>query len=157
MVSMVNTAELLKQGFRPYRKTTLTYAKQMQGNFTVRLENGDVIYGHTGDYACVSPNDGSRWVVEKGIFSRMYTRANVDTSRFRPGTPEYRLLRQGFRPYQKHQVTWAKRITAPMVVHTLEGDVRAEEGDYLCVGADGEQWPQPAKRFEAHYVRVESV
>jgi hypothetical protein len=154
---MVDAAELRKQGFRPYRKTTITYAKQIANNFAVRLDTEDVIYGKAGDFACISPDDGSRWVVERGIFSRMYASVPVDKSRVRPGAPEYRLLLQGFKPYQKHQVTWAKRISEPMIVHTLEGDVRAEQGDYLCVGQDGEQWPQPAKRFESHYVRVEGV
>jgi hypothetical protein len=153
----VNAAELRKQGFRPYRKTTVTYAKQIANNFAVRLDTGDVIYGKAGDFACVSPDDGSRWVVERGIFNNMYTDIPVDKSRVRPGATEYRLLLQGFRPYHKHQVTWAKRISQPMIVHTLEGDVRAEEGDYLCIGQNGEQWPQPAKRFEKHYVRIEGV
>jgi len=153
----VNNEELAERGFRPYRKTTVTYAKQIGNNFQVRLETGDVISGKAGDFACVSPDDGSRWVVEHSIFTRMYNGVAPDKSRLRPGTSEYRLSLQGFKPYRKHQVTWAKRITSPLIVHTLEGDVRAEAGDYLCVGQDGEQWPQPAKRFESHYVRVENV
>jgi hypothetical protein len=154
---MTDDAELRKQGFRPYRKTTITYAKQMPTGFAVRLINGDIIYGRAGDYACVSPENNERWVVNREIFLRTYSPNTFDTDTLKSGSIQQRLQRQGFKPFQKHQVTWAKQLAMATVINTLEGDVNAKAGDYLCVGVEGEQWPQSAARFEANYVRLETV
>jgi hypothetical protein len=151
---MINTAELRKQGFRPYRKIGVTYAKKMNTSFTVRIDNGEILYGQPGDYACINPEDSSRWIVNAAIFDQTYRPDPINTIKIRMGTVQHKLLLQGFKPYHKHQVTWAKKLPIPMVVHTLEGDVQAHAGDYLCVGINGEQWPQPATRFEKNYERV---
>lgn len=153
---MIDVGELSKQGFQPYRKTTITYAKQMPTGFAVRLLNGDIIYGRAGDFACVSPENNERWVVNRDIFNRTYTIA-LNTEILKAGSFQHRLIRQGFKPFQKHQLTWAKKLDFPMVINTVEGDVNAKAGDYLCVGIEGEQWPQNGDRFEANYVRVEGV
>lgn len=153
---MTNSAELRKQGFLPYRKTTVTYARQMSTGFAVRLLNGDVIYGKPGDYVCVSPENEERWVVDHDVFGKTYA-LSLNTEQFRRGSIQSRLLLEGFKPFRKHQVTWAKKLRIATVVKTLEGDVHAKAGDYLCVGAAGERWPQAAARFEANYVQVEEV
>jgi hypothetical protein len=148
---MPNMTELLARGYRPYRKTTITLARQMPRAFKVRLDTGDVIAGKPGDYACVSPDDGGRWIVDRQIFE--------DTYRLVEYMPDHALARglasQGFRSYRKHQITWAKRIRTPRIIKTLEGLVQAHAGDYLCIGPSGDQWPQPAARFEAHYEQVQ--
>lgn len=151
---MLNTAQLRKQGFAPYRKTGITYARKMDKSFTVRIESGDILQGHAGDYVCVNPDDNSRWIVNRDIFDRTYAPDPINTIRIKMGTVQHQLLLQGFKPYRKHQLTWARKLTLPMIVHTLEGDVYANAGDYLCVGIEGEQWPQPAARFEKLYERV---
>lgn len=148
---MVDSASLQKQGFRPYRKIGVTYARKMDVHFTVRIENGDIIHGKPGDYACVNPDDNSRWVVNGDIFRRTYAPDMINTQKIRRGTVQHQLLGQGFSPYRKFGLTWAKKLKLPMVVHTLEGDVYAKAGDYLCIGIDGDQWPQPATRFEKLY------
>jgi hypothetical protein len=151
---MLDTADLIAKGFRPYRKTSLTFARQMDSAFGVQLDTGDKIYGKRGDYACVSPDDGGRWIVDRKIFETTYDLQPVARSTFRRGTVHSRLYRQGFRPYRKHQITWAKKLNKAIVVRTIEGKVRAHPGDYLCIGPSGDQWPQPAARFEAHYEQV---
>ncbi|MBZ0294602.1 MAG: hypothetical protein K8L99_18705 [Anaerolineae bacterium] len=151
---MVDTASLQKQGFRPYRKVGTTYAREMDVHFTVRIESGDVITGNPGDYVCVNAEDNTRWIVNGDIFRRTYAPDAIDTLKIRMGTVQHKLLLQGFKPYRKYQVTWAKRLVLPMTVHTLEGDVHARAGDYLCMGLDGDQWPQPAARFERLYEQV---
>ncbi len=151
---MLDTTELMTKGFRPYRKTTLTFARQMNTSFGVKLENGDKIYGKPGDYACVSPDDEGRWIVDQQVFEATYTLKPVTPTTFRSGTVHQRLHRQGFSPYRKHQITWAKKISKARIVRTIEGPVHAQPGDYLCVGPTGDQWPQPAARFEAHYEPV---
>lgn len=145
---MTDTARLRKQGYRPYRKLTITYAKQMKKSFAVRLINGDKIYGQPGDYACVSQSGDDRWIVNHDVFEKTYAPAPVRAGQQEAGSD---LIKHGFRPYSKHQITWAKKIDRPRIIHTIEGDVIAQAGDYLCVGANGEKWPQKPERFEAHY------
>ena len=151
---MLDTAELIAKGYRPYRKITLTFARQMDSPFGVLLDSGDKIYGKPGDYACVSPDDEGRWIVDRQIFETTYDLQSATRTTFRRGTVHSRLYRQGFRPYRKHQITWAKKVSKAQLVPTIEGNVRAQPGDYLCVGPTGDQWPQPAARFEAHYEPV---
>ena len=149
---MPNSSALLARGFRPYRKSTITFARQMNRRFHVRLESGDVLHGQPGDYACVSPDDGGKWIVARDIFEQTY--APIKLKPDQQTGIHARLLRSGFQPHGKHQITWAKKIEKPIRVPTLEGEVMAHPGDYLCIGSKGEPWPQPAARFEAHYKPV---
>lgn len=149
---MPSSSALLERGFRPYRKKTITFAKPMDKRFSVRMENGEVLRGQAGDFACVSPDDGGKWIVARNIFKETY--APVKLKPAQQTGIHARLLNSGFRPYGKHQITWAKKITKAMRVPTLEGDVMAQPGDYLCIGPKGEPWPQKAARFEAHYQPV---
>lgn len=152
---MLDSDKLRAQGFQPYRKTAITYARQMTQPFRVRLRNGDVLSGAAGDYVAYSPGDDERWIVQRDIFEQTYAPKARDASV--PDAIHRGLLTRGFRPYSKHQITWARKLTRPARVRTLEGEVHAETGDYLCVGPQGEMWPQPGARFEAVYQRVEGV
>lgn len=152
----MDSSSLRQAGFRPYRKRGITYAHQMHQAFSVRLKTDDVIYGKPGDYVAVSPDDGSRWVVNAQVFHDSY----IVLDHLPPAAPDsiqYKLQKRGFQPYQKHSITWAQPLSEARVIKTLEGPVRAEAGDYLCVGIKGEQWPQPRQRFEAQYEAVEEV
>ncbi len=149
---MLNTHKLLAKGFLPYRKKTLTYAKRMTTPFNIRLSSGEVIHGKPGDYACVSPEDGGRWIVDHEIFEQTYKAVRQIPNGL--DAVQKRLLQHGFRPFAKHQITWARKLNKPLIVHTLEGDVTAMPGDYLCIGPTGDRWPQKAARFEAHYEQV---
>jgi hypothetical protein len=146
---MPSSSALLERGFRPYRKSTVTYAKQMDRRFSVRFDNGEVLRGKPGDYACVSPDDGGKWIVARDIFKDTYAPVKIKPAQ-QTGI-HARLLNSGFRPFGKNQVTWAKKVSKPIRLHTLEGDIIAQPGDYLCIGSKGEPWPQKADRFEAHY------
>lgn len=37
------------------------------------------------------------------------------------------------------------------VVHTLEGDMKAQPGDYIITGVNGEQWPCKEEIFHKTY------
>src|SRR5690606_18033443 len=154
---MVDSAELRKQGYLPYRKSGVTYAREMTASFTIRIDSGDILSGQPGDYVCINPEDDSRWSVKGDIFNRSYQSDPITTIHIKMGSVQHRLLLQGFEPYRKHELTWARKLPLPMVIHTLEGDVQAHAGDYLCVGVDGEQWPQPATRFERLYEQVQQA
>ena len=41
-----------------------------------------------------------------------------------------------------------------VVIHTLEGDLTAQPGDYIITGAAGEQYPCRADIFEETYEEV---
>jgi hypothetical protein len=154
---MPDTAKLRAQGFLPYRKTSITYARQMGRAFRVQTRKGDILTGQPGDYVAYSPTDDERWIVQRDIFEDTYREHPLDTRILALGSTHHQLVRRGFRPFSKHQITWAKKLDSPMRVRTLEGDVEASQGDYLCVGAQGEMWPQPGPRFENVYELVEGV
>jgi hypothetical protein len=52
---------------------------------------------------------------------------------------------------RKTKCLWAKEITSEQTVRTIEGEVSALAGDYLCRGESGEVWPQTAKTLFAKY------
>lgn len=49
----------------------------------------------------------------------------------------------------------AYQVGAKMVIHTLEGDMTAQPGDYIITGIEGEQYPCKKEIFEATYTPVE--
>ena len=58
--------------------------------------------------------------------------------------------------YRKRPVVVeAYRTEAAVVVHTLEGDLTVQPGDYIITGVAGEQYPCKAEIFEATYEEVE--
>ena len=58
--------------------------------------------------------------------------------------------------YRKRPVVVeAYRTEVAVVVHTLEGDLTAQPGDYIITGVAGEQYPCKAEIFEATYEEVE--
>lgn len=60
-------------------------------------------------------------------------------------------IEERLRPARKSKSVWARQLEVPMTVETLEGDVRAAAGDYLCRGVLGEQWPQRAESLLKKY------
>nr|WP_294371214.1 hypothetical protein [uncultured Ruminococcus sp.] len=42
-----------------------------------------------------------------------------------------------------------------MIIHTLEGDMKASVGDYIITGLRGEQYPCKPDIFNATYEKVE--
>lgn len=58
---------------------------------------------------------------------------------------------------KKNRPIWARLIEREQTVATLEGDVTAKAGDYLCRGEAGDLWPQSAKTLEARYTPTGAV
>ncbi|QDV17755.1 hypothetical protein Pan153_24100 [Gimesia panareensis] len=54
-------------------------------------------------------------------------------------------------PARKIQCLWAKEVKQIQTVTSLEGELTANVGDYLCRGVDGEIWPQHAETLFAKY------
>lgn len=55
---------------------------------------------------------------------------------------------------RKVKCLWGKAVPQTQTVTTLEGEITANEGDYLCRGVDGEIWPQQAETLLAKYEAV---
>ena len=55
---------------------------------------------------------------------------------------------------KKPVVIEAVQLTRKVTIHTLEGDVVGNEGDWLITGVAGEQYPCKPDIFEETYERV---
>ncbi|WP_339683094.1 hypothetical protein [Gimesia maris] len=52
---------------------------------------------------------------------------------------------------RKTRPLWAKEITVAQTVSTIEGQMAANVGDYLCRGSAGDIWPQKAETLHKKY------
>lgn len=57
---------------------------------------------------------------------------------------------------KKPVVIDAYQTDKEMIIHTLEGDMKANVGDYIITGVDGERYPCKPDIFEKTYESVES-
>lgn len=58
--------------------------------------------------------------------------------------------------YRKRPVVVKAYITKKeMVIHTLEGDMKADAGDYIITGIKGEQYPCKPDIFKKTYELIE--
>ena len=58
---------------------------------------------------------------------------------------------------KKPVVIDAIQITSKMTIHTLEGDMVGQVGDWLITGVNGEQYPCKDDIFQKTYEKVESI
>lgn len=57
---------------------------------------------------------------------------------------------------KKPVIVEAHQIDTEMIIHTLEGDMRASVGDYIIKGVNGEQYPCKPDIFEKTYEPIEA-
>jgi hypothetical protein len=50
----------------------------------------------------------------------------------------------------------AYQTSKPLVIHTLEGDMSANVGDWIIIGSQGEQWPVRQDIFKKTYKIITS-
>lgn len=55
---------------------------------------------------------------------------------------------------RKSLVVDAYQTKRAQIIHTLEGDLRAEPGDWVVTGVNGEQWPVRSDIFNKTYEPV---
>ena len=58
---------------------------------------------------------------------------------------------------KKPVVVEAYQTDKEIIIHTLEGDMKANVGDYIITGVNGEQYPCKPDIFEKTYEAVEEV
>lgn len=66
-------------------------------------------------------------------------------------------FRYGFErmPYWMNNRTWiAQEHENSLTIHTLEGDMKADVGDYIIKGIKGEIYPCKAEIFDQTYEKV---
>ncbi|GAB4571633.1 MAG: hypothetical protein Kow0077_08820 [Anaerolineae bacterium] len=118
---------------------------------TLVAEAGSMlIYRPDSPEARASLDDYDHWPVDKAIFEQSY--APWDDAL--PETPAVRqLLAAGCRPYYKRAGCWARRLTAPTAVQSLESPepVVHPSGAWLCIGVEGEPWVVSDAGFRARY------
>lgn len=56
------------------------------------------------------------------------------------------------RKYRKRPIiVEAYQTDVEMIIHTLEGDLKADPGDFIITGINGEQYPCKAEVFKKTY------
>ncbi len=102
-------------------------------SFSVSTSWGSVLNGKRGDYLVWDEADPSdRWIVDPAVFNSSYLQ-------FEPGR------------FRKTALTDVQQITEPVSVHSNEGTVDGNPGDYLARGVTGEFWVIPAAFFAKAY------
>lgn len=56
---------------------------------------------------------------------------------------------------KKPVVVEAYQTNTEQIIHTLEGDMKAEPGDWIITGVNGEQYPCKPDIFEKTYEKVD--
>nr|DAS46923.1 MAG TPA: PGDYG protein [Caudoviricetes sp.] len=56
---------------------------------------------------------------------------------------------------KKPVVIEAEQTDKEMIIHTLEGDMKASIGDYIITGVNGEKYPCKPDIFKKTYEKVE--
>ena len=68
---------------------------------------------------------------------------------------EIKMEKVDARKYRKKPVVIeAYQTQEEMIIHTLEGDMKASPGDYIITGVNGEQYPCKPDIFEKTYEPV---
>ncbi len=64
----------------------------------------------------------------------------------RPNHTFKHLREQGFKFFRRDTVIWAKQMDMPFDIHTPEGILQGEAGDYWCVAPGNRRWSMNAAR-----------
>ncbi|MFC1960247.1 hypothetical protein ACFLYO_06020 [Chloroflexota bacterium] len=156
--------ELAQAGFTYYnRQKQLVLARKLpaaeapkiiQASWaTLTAEAGMIICYNPKTYAAMSSlDDYDHWPVQPEIFAQDY--APWDDPE-RTSTPaEIHLIKAGCNPYYKKAGAWARQLTEPTYVQSLESQepVQYPPGAWLCIGSKGEPWAQDDNAFRSRYI-----
>lgn len=116
-----------------YQKQGSVKAELMTQSQEWKTTTGDIMRGEAGDYK-ITGADGSTWTIKPDIFKDTYAPV--------PGQPGH---------FAKSVLTRAVVLAKPTTVKTLEGEGSGNAGDYLVIGAKGEQYIVSKAKFESMY------
>jgi hypothetical protein len=114
-----------------YRRRGEISAEKRDHSWTWTTRSGDVMEAQAGDWAVIDERGDERSVAAKVFDS---THEQIGPQR-----------------YRRSGTVLARRAAQREVVHTLEGDVVANDGDWIVQGGQGEQWPVPDEQFRRTY------
>lgn len=115
-----------------FRRKGTVVAERRSTPWTWTTRSGHTMTAQSGDWAVRAPDGDQWWSVRDDIF-----------------TTRYRHL--GGPLWQRHGTVLARPARTGETVHTLEGDVTAEAGDWVVQGEGGEQWSVPPDEFVVLY------
>lgn len=156
--------ELVQAGFRYYqRQKQLVLARELSAEeapktikapwATLTAEAGAMIcYNAKGPSRLPSIDDFEHWPVQADIFAQDY--APWDTFDKTLSPAQLQLIQAGCNLYYKQAGAWAKRLTMPTYVQSLESPepILYPPGAWLCIGTKGEPWVQSDDDFLSRYV-----
>lgn len=102
-------------------------------------------------------DDYEHWPVQPEVFHASYKEWDEPDRTTTPA--EMHLLQAGCLPYFKYVGVWARQLTAPTWVQSLESPepALAPVGAWLCIGVHGEPWVQSDEGFRSRYIVEESA
>lgn len=124
---------------------------------TVYADPGDVIIFEAGSQAQDRLSGYNFWSVKPRIFANTYK--GWDEPNWRPNPAEKHLMQYGCRPYYKFKGVWARRLTEPTAILSLESPKPnvVPAGVWLAIGDRGEPWHIEDETFRKHYQLSQSA
>jgi hypothetical protein len=155
--------ELIAAGFRYYdrRKQLVMAGRLPRAVAPLRIQyNLYEVYAEAGDIICYDPGtvfyprlrDYEFWSVKPNLFIETYKK--WDAPDWQPNQIERFFLKHNCRPYYKFKGVWAKQITNPTYVLSLESREPALLAPkmWLAIGEAGEPWGLEPESFARRYV-----
>jgi hypothetical protein len=154
--------ELKQLGYAKYnRKKQLVMARRLPEaeapmmfhwpNETFSVPAGYVICYAPGAVVQAKLSDYDHWPVRPDVFKRTYR--IWDVAAWKPSLPEQKLLSLGCKPVYNAAAVWARRLTVPQYVQSVESaqPVLVKSGNWVLVGSIGEVWYQDDVNFRSRY------
>ncbi|MFN8070495.1 MAG: hypothetical protein U0R66_01585 [Mycobacterium sp.] len=123
-----------QDSWESFRRTGTVVAERRSAPWTWRTRSGHTMTARAGDWAVRDPDGDQWWSVKDDIF----------TTRYQPVDG---------RLWRRHGTVRARPARPGETMHTLEGEVTAEAGDWVVQGEGGERWTVPADEFGSRYER----
>ncbi len=119
---------------------------------TLVVEDGHIICYKPGDQALESLDSYEHWPCREDIFRETYK--PWDEPDWKPGKAERDLMQRGCTPFFKAAGVWAKRLTKPTYVQSMESPQPAliPAGQWLVIGQDGGPYHMNDKAFRERYI-----
>ncbi|MGO9031022.1 hypothetical protein [Mycobacterium sp.] len=121
--------------WQPFTRVGTVAAEQRNTPWTWTSQSGQTMQANPGDWQVEA--GGQTWSVRDNIFQNSYE--HIDGNQWR---------RRGN--------VFARPAQPGETIETLEGPATAFEGDWVVRGADGEEWPVPAREFAERYAEPDA-
>jgi hypothetical protein len=117
--------------WEPYRRVGSVTARRRWKPWTWETSSGDTMRAGAGDWE-IRDAEGGIWSARNDVFRSSYRHVR-----------EHRWEASG--------IVLARPAHAGETIDSLEGQVRATDGDWIAQGDEGEQWPVPKAKFAQRY------